>query len=196
MITKQRLIIKDRSLVAWWDAHHVAALPDGDAHHVAILVALFIVVLDNYDVVQLFQTLLLLFSLLIMTNLSWIVFIFFKARVLSVVVLLNPPLRELKEDPCIKWVVHRVKLLYELGWLLVAVRNVLLINLVVFDHIAHEVLDDIALPLLKLGLLHEAQNTHVVNHVSHIFLSHQVRPCLPVFQVGYHASLVIGPLTH
>ena len=112
------------------------------------------------------------------------VVLFLEAGVLGVVVFFNASLGNLEEDSPVERVIHWIEAFNELGRRLVAPRDVLLVDLVVLDQVAHEVLDDVPLALLERGLLHEAEDAHVVDHVLHVLLPSQVNASSHILLVG------------
>ena len=64
----------------------------------------------------------------------------------------------------------------------------------VLDHVAHEVLNDVALALLEKCLLHEFLDSHIVNHVLNIFFKEELRAGDFELLVAEPLAFVEGPL--
>ena len=118
-----------------------------------------------------------------------------KARVLQVVLHFHAPFGDLVENPSVVRVRGGVEILNKLVRRRLALRYLLrLLDLLVFDHVSHEVLHNVALALLQLRFLHEFQDAQVVDHVFNVFFDVELLSCFLELLVTDPLSLVEWPL--
>lgn len=119
--------------------------------------------------------------------------VLFEAGVVSVVIDFHAPFGNFEEDSPIIGVIDGIKVFNELLSRLFALGYVLVDYLVILNQISLEVLHYVAMSLLQLSLLHEFEDSHVVDHMFKILFSIQVCPSLFELVISKPVLLVVWP---
>ena len=110
-----------------------------------------------------------------------------------VVFSLNSALGYFEQNTAVKDVVDRVEAFYELICSLSTPGYLSFLDLIVFDKVTHEVLNNVTLALLQSRLLHELEDPQIIDHILNVPFTPHIKPCLLELLVGEPLFLVVGP---
>ena len=116
------------------------------------------------------------------------------ARIILEILGVHAPLGDLEEDSPIEVISRRLKIINKLISRRLSPRYFLLLDLLILDDVAHEILHDVPLALLQLSLLHELLDAHIVDHVLNVLFPVELFPGNLELLVADPMALVEGPL--